>query len=73
MLVEFIIGKDGSVSNVSLSRRLDPELDSIAERAVKLMNNWIPARLGDKNVRSKFRLPIFFKLSEDIATEQKQE
>lgn len=63
VIVAFIVNKDGSIGDVEVVRSIDPLLDAEAVRVVKAMPNWAPARNQDKPVRSKFRLPISFKLN----------
>lgn len=62
VIVEFVIEKDGSVYNVKVARSIDPLLDAEAIRVISLMKGWIPAKNGSKVVRSKYRLPVDFKL-----------
>lgn len=63
VLVSFVINKDGSVVDVETVRSPDPNLSKEAERVVKMMPKWKPARQGDKIVRSRFCLPIMFRLN----------
>lgn len=60
VIVQFVIEKDGSVSNVKVLRGKHPALDREAVRVVKLMPDWTPGRLGDKPVRCIYCLPINF-------------
>lgn len=62
VIVEFIVEKDGSLSDVKVARSIDPDLALEAMRVVRLMRGWIPAQIDGKYVRSKFRLPITFAL-----------
>lgn len=61
--VEFVVNTDGSIVDVKTLRSPDPNLAKEAERVVKEMPKWIPARQGNKAVRSRFRLPVMFRLS----------
>lgn len=63
--VLFVVGVDGSISNVKVARPLDPDLESEAVRLVKGMPVWIPAT--DDNgtpVSSEASLPVKFRLTE---------
>ena len=60
--VQFVINKDGSIVDVKVLRSPDDHLSKEAERVVKAMPKWKPARQGNKNVRSRFNLPVMFKL-----------
>ena len=62
VFVQFVVNKDGSIVDVKVLRSPDPSLSKEAERVVKLMPKWKPARQGNKNVRSRFNLPVMFKL-----------
>ena len=60
--VQFVVNKDGSIVDVEVIRSPDASLSKEAERVVKLMPRWRPAKQGNKTVRSRFRLPVLFKL-----------
>lgn len=60
--VEFIIEKDGSISNVKSLRSPSSEFENEAIRVVKLMPKFIPAKQSGKPVRIRYRLPIRFKV-----------
>ena len=64
VLVSFIVKKDGSIDEVKTYRSPDPSLSKEAERLVKAMPKWQPAKQGGKTVNSKYMLPIMFRLSE---------
>ena len=61
--VAFVVNRDGSIVDVKVMRSPDPNLSKEAERVVKLMPKWKPARQGNKNVRSRFNLPVMFRLN----------
>lgn len=58
--VEFIIEKDGSVTNVRVVRSVDELLDDEAVRVISVSPKWIPGRIGGNKVRTKITLPVFF-------------
>ena len=58
--VEFIIEKDGSVTNVRVVRGVDDLLDEEAVRVISVSPKWIPGRVGGKKVRTKITLPVLF-------------
>ncbi len=62
VLVQFIVEKDGSLSNVNVLRSVFPSLDAEAVRVVKAMPNWKPGRQKGEPVRVKFTIPLMFKL-----------
>ena len=63
VIVNFVVNKDGSIVDVKTVRSPDPNLTKEAERVVKMMPKWKPARQGNKPVRSRFTLPVMFKLN----------
>ena len=64
VIVNFIIEKDGSITDVKTWKSPHPSLSKEAERLVKAMPKWQPAAQGGKPVNSKYMLPIMFRLSE---------
>lgn len=62
VLVQFVINTNGSITEVKTMRSPDSKLTEEAERVVKMMPRWNPARIGNKTVRMRCTLPIMFKL-----------
>lgn len=62
VLLEFVVERDGSVSNVKPLVSLFPECDAEAIRVVKKMPKWKPGKQMGKPVRCYFNLPIRFTL-----------
>lgn len=63
VIVAFVVNRDGSIVDVKVVRSPDENLSEEAIRVVKLMPKWKPARQGNKTVRSRFNLPVMFRLS----------
>ena len=63
VIVQFVVNKDGSISNDSVVRSVDPLLDAEALRVVRSMPNWKPGKQRGKEVRVRFTLPVSFRLS----------
>jgi len=61
VVVQFIVEKDGSISNTKVVRSVDPALDKEAVRAVSSMPNWNPGMKDGKPVRVKYTVPISFR------------
>ena len=61
--VAFVVNRDGSIVDVKVTRSPDPNLSKEAERVVKMMPKWKPAKQNNKTVRSRFNLPVNFRLS----------
>ena len=60
VLVEFVVEKDGSVTNAKVKVPLFPECDKEACRAVMSMPKWKPGKNMGKPVRSYYQVPITF-------------
>ena len=58
--VNFIIEKDGSVSNVRVVRSCDERLDEAAMNVVRISPKWKPARMHGRKVRCTLTIPIEF-------------
>ena len=62
VIVSFIIEKDGSIDSIKVVRSPDPALSEEAVRLVSEMPKWKPARYYNKTIRSRYLLPIIFRL-----------
>lgn len=60
--VQFVIEKDGSITDVKVLRSVDPSLDKEAVRVVKAMPKWKPGKQRGKPVRVSYTVPINFRL-----------
>ena len=61
--VQFVVEKDGSISNIEVLRGVSEDIDAEAVRVVKAMPKWKPGMNEGKPVRVQFTLPFNFKLS----------
>lgn len=64
-IVQFVVEKDGSITNVKILRGVDPELDKEAVRVVSAMPKWKPGTQRGEAVRVRFTVPVMFRLTED--------
>ena len=62
VIVQFVVEKDGSITDVRVVRSVDPSLDKEAVRVAKSMPRWIPGKQNGSAVRVKFTLPVSFRL-----------
>ena len=62
VMVDFIIGKDGSVSDVRVLKGVSPELDAEAVKVVAASPKWKPGRLKGNKVRTSMTIPVEFRL-----------
>ena len=62
VVVQFIVEKDGSLSNINVLRSPDNSLSKEAVRVVSSSPKWTPGRQNGEAVRVQYRIPIGFKL-----------
>mgnify|MGYP006282767405 CR=1 FL=1 len=60
--VRFVVDTDGSISNVTVLRGVDPSLDEEAVATIKDAPEWEPGKQRGKPVRVQFNIPIVFRL-----------
>jgi protein TonB len=61
VLVEFVVEKDGRVTNAKVKVPLFPECDKEAVRGVMSMPKWKPGRNMGKPVRCYYQVPVTFR------------
>ena len=62
VVAQFIVNKDGTISNIELVKRVDPSLDNEALRVLRLMPRWKAGQQNEKPCRTQVCIPIVFKL-----------
>ena len=67
VVVVFVIEKNGSVSNVEISKGIGGGCDEEAIRVVKMMPLWDPGKRSGKAVRVLVRMPIVFRLPAKVS------
>lgn len=60
--VQFVVERDGSVSNATIARGVDPSLDREALRVVNSLPKWKPGMQRGKPVKVSYTVPINFVL-----------
>ena len=63
VIVQFVVEKDGSITDVQVIKAINPYLDKEAVRVVSTMPKWSPGKQRGKPVRVRFTLPVTFRLS----------
>ncbi|MDY6326982.1 MAG: energy transducer TonB [Bacteroidales bacterium] len=61
VLIEFVVEKDGRVSNAKVKVPLFPECDKEAVRGVMAMPKWKPGKNMGKPVRCFYQVPVTFR------------
>ena len=62
VLLQFVVGADGKVSNVKVVRGVDPSLDKEAVRVVQSSPKWDPGKQRDRAVKVTYTFPVIFQL-----------
>ena len=62
VICQFVVEKDGSISDISIIRSLDPTCDKEAMRVLKLLPKFIPGKQNGQAVRVYYTIPIVFSL-----------
>ena len=62
VIVQFVVDRDGTISNPEVVRGVDPYLDKEAIRVISSMPKWTPGVQNGKKVRVKYTVPVSFRL-----------
>ena len=62
VMVQFVVGADGSVSDVKVVRSIHPSLDAEALRVISSSPKWTPGGDGSKPVSVTYLFPVIFTL-----------
>lgn len=62
VIVQFVVNKDGTVSDPVVLRSVSSVLDREAVRVIMSMPRWRPGMQGGRPVRATYALPVSFKL-----------
>lgn len=63
VVVSFVVGKDGHISDVTVLRSVDPSLDKEAVRVIRNMPRWTPGKHGGEPVKVRYNVPVSFRLN----------
>ena len=63
VIIQFVVERDGTISDVHVARGVDPYLDKEALRVINQMPKWKPGELDDgTKVAVRFTIPVMFRL-----------
>jgi len=62
VVIEFVVEENGKITNVKVTKSVDPDLDKEALRVVEHFPDWIPGEHQSKRVRVSYTIPISFSL-----------
>lgn len=65
VVVKFLVGKDGKISDITIKKSLTKETDKEAIRLVKKLPNFIPSTFNGKSIDSYYLIPIIFKIKKE--------
>lgn len=63
VMLSFVVETDGSLSDITVIKSVDPPLDKEVVRLVKNMPKWTPGKQKGKVVRVKYSIPVTFRLN----------
>lgn len=64
VITNFVVERDGSITDVQVVRGVDPSLDREAVRVIQSMPRWKPGQQRGQAVRVRFTLPVVFRLQQ---------
>ena len=70
VIVQFIVNRDGKVSDAEVIRGVHPDLDAEALRVIGLMPEWVPGKQRGQAVSVKYTMPITFRVSTPAPKEE---
>ena len=62
VVVQYLIGIDGSICGERVVKSIVPQLDAEAIRLVRTMPNWKPGTMRGVPIRVRYTLPVTFRL-----------
>ena len=62
VMVQFTVNPNGTVSNVTVVRGVDPSLDKEAIRVIQSSPKWTPGKQRDRAVKVTYLFPVIFQL-----------
>ncbi len=63
VILQMVVEKDGSLSNIQVVRGVSEDLDREAIRLMKLSPKWMPGMQNGQAVRTQYTVPIGFALA----------
>lgn len=62
VIIQFVVDKNGTITDPVVVRSVDPYLDKEALRVIKAMPKWKPGMQRNQAVRVKYTVPVTFRL-----------
>ncbi|MCI1778905.1 MAG: TonB family protein [Bacteroidales bacterium] len=70
--VQFVINKDGNVSDVKITHSVSPEIDAEVLKVVSASPKWMPAMLKGTPVKVRTSIPVYFRLKKSSSIKLKK-
>lgn len=64
VILEFVVEKDGTLTNIAVLKTPDRSLSDEAIRVLKTSPKWTPAKMRNKPIRLKYTLPVEFRITD---------
>ena len=65
VICQFELDEKGYISNIKVAKPIHPLLDAEAVRIISIMPRWIPAKQNGEPVKTRYTIPITFRLNND--------
>ena len=65
VIVQFVVGKDGTVGDAKILRGVAPSLDKESLRVIGAMPKWKPGKQNGEVVNVKYTLPVKFSMADE--------
>lgn len=62
VFVEFVVGKNGEITEVKILRGVSETIDAEAIRVIQSMPNWLPGKQKGRAVKVRYKMPLTFKI-----------
>lgn len=62
VFVEFVVGKNGKITEVKILRGVSETIDAEAIRVIQSMPNWLPGKQKGRAVKVRYKMPLTFKI-----------
>lgn len=69
VICQFVVEKDGRLTDVQVVRGVHPDLNKEAVRIIYSMPKWIPGQQRNQVVRVKYTLPVNFKINKEAVVD----
>lgn len=66
VVVQFVVGTNGDIEDIRIFKSVNPLLDQEAIRVISIMPPWKPGMQKGKAVRTRFTMPVTFRLSKGV-------